>query len=137
MTCAPNATRTRDLPLRRSFHVGGQLPHSWSGRSIASGCRSMSVVPASFWHAAGTAHSPPPGPVRARGPRPASSAVHTHEDHDQQNMDSPVLSLQRRLVGVAASCLVLGAQESSASRDLACCPCRRFFFEAHHPVVMV
>ena len=24
MTCAPTATRTRDLPLRRSFHAGGQ-----------------------------------------------------------------------------------------------------------------
>ena len=24
MSCAPNATRTRDLPLRRSFHAAGQ-----------------------------------------------------------------------------------------------------------------
>jgi len=24
MTCAPTATRTRDLPLMRSFHAGGQ-----------------------------------------------------------------------------------------------------------------
>ena len=24
MTCAPTATRTRDLPLRRLFHAGGQ-----------------------------------------------------------------------------------------------------------------
>jgi hypothetical protein len=28
MTCAPTATRTRDLPLRRSFHVPGSTATS-------------------------------------------------------------------------------------------------------------
>ena len=68
--------------------VGGQLLYSWS-RPVrsSSGYLSMSVVPASFWHATGTAHSSPPGPMRSRPPGLASSAVDTHKNHDQQNDD--------------------------------------------------
>ena len=90
---APRRILRAARPPRRSglegrFTVGGQLLHSWL-RPVrsSSGCLSMSVVPASFWHTTGTAYSPPPGPVRSPPPGPAPSAVHPHEDHDEQDED--------------------------------------------------
>jgi hypothetical protein len=56
MTCAPTATRTRDLPLRRSSRGYAVLSVSWFELDFLSpGYYSMSVVYASFWHVADTA----------------------------------------------------------------------------------
>ncbi len=77
MTCAPNATRTRDLPLRRSFPR--QPP-------TAALLVTMSAVCASFWHATGTVCSLPPAPVCSTAPGLASPSVHKYEaQHDYKN----------------------------------------------------
>ena len=68
-----------DCPLTRSFHELGQLLVSWS-RPVrsSSGCRSLSMVSGSFWHATGTVCSPPSGV--------ASPSVHKYKaQHDDKN----------------------------------------------------
>ena len=68
-----------DCPLIRSFHERGQLLVSWL-RPVrsSSGCRSLSMVSGSFWHATGTVCSPPSGV--------ASPSVHKYKaQHDDKN----------------------------------------------------
>jgi hypothetical protein len=59
MTCAPTATRTRDLRLGGRLIVGSQPRLSWSvAVCLVRGIRSVSLVFAEFGHAKGTGVGP-------------------------------------------------------------------------------
>src|ERR1700733_10562569 len=66
MTCAPTATRTRDLPLRRSFHAAGRPAHAQVGGCpgylwVTADDRSFPPVLARMWHGRGRSQRRPHG----------------------------------------------------------------------------
>ena len=86
----------------------------------SSGCRSMSVVSASLWHATGTVCSPPPVPVCSPSPGLVSPCVHTYEDQrdEHKNADhKPPIAREADVMDWPAAHYVAPTEELESGRD--------------------